>query len=289
MATTSEILRGVHFFSLLDEHELKTLADRVDEQRAEAGEVLFHVGDVGAAMFVIREGRVDISLTKPNGERVVLERLQTGDVFGELSLLDGGARSADAHAITAVDLIVVDRDDLDELFRLKPTAALDLLSATGKRLRDTSRLLREVVAKDINEETEDRRSTIERVADWITDFSGSIPFFMLHVLFFAVWVALNVPPLRSQLFCGFDPFPFGLLTMVVSLEAILLSVLVMLSQNRQVARDRIRNDIEYQVNVSAEAKVASLVEKVDRLDIGIAERLDHMERHLANLAEKKSA
>jgi uncharacterized membrane protein len=131
-------------------------------------------------------------------------------------------------------------------------------------------------AKDINEETEDNRSALERAADWVTEFSGSIPFLAIHLVWFTIWIVLNVAPFSEQV-GGFDPFPFGLLTMCVSLEAILLSVLVMLSQNRQVARDRIRNDIEYQVNVSAEAKVAHLHEKIDQLHETLLARLERIE------------
>lgn len=278
MATTADLLREVQFFSLLDETEAATLAERVDERALPANTKLFEVGDPGGEMYIVRSGVVEIGLRKPTGEKVVLETLEVGDVFGELSLLDGGPRNASATAVTDVDLIVVDRGDLDELFKLRPAAALDLLAATGKRLRETSRLLREAVAKDINQATEDDRTMIEHAADWITEFSGSIPFFFLHVALFAIWVGLNIPPLAHQWFGGFDPFPFGLLTMVVSLEAILLSVLVMLSQNRQVARDRIRNDIEYQVNVSAEAKVAALHEKIDMMQQNLNLRLERLEK-----------
>src|SRR5690606_14995576 len=140
-------------------------------------------------------------------------------------------------------------------------------------------------AKDINEETEDNRSAVERMADWGTEFSGSIPFLVIHIIVFTVWIALNVAPLTTSVAGGFDPFPFGLLTMAVSLEAIILSVLVMLSQNRQVARDRIRNDIEYQVNVSAEAKVAHLHEKVDAMREELLSRLDALERQSDRAAE----
>ncbi len=250
----------------------------VDEVSARKGKVLFQIGQPGGALYVVRSGAVEIWISRQTGDRVVLETARAGDFFGEISLLDGGARNATATVIEEADLIVVDRGDLDELFRVKPAAAMDLLSATGRRLRETSRLLAASAAKDINEETEDKRSAIERGADWVTEFSGSIPFLAIHVVLFAVWIVMNVDPLDSLPGGGFDPFPFGLLTMAVSLEAIILSVLVMLSQNRQIARDRIRNDIEYNVNVSAEAKVAHLHEKLDQLQEKVLARVELLEK-----------
>lgn len=285
MATRSELLGEVPFFSLLDDAERATLAERVDVVRFAKGQQLFSQGDPGGSLFVVVEGAVEIWIRRHDGGRVVVETARRGEFFGEISLLDGGARTACATAVEDTELLMVDRGDLDELFRLKPAAAMDLLSATGRRLRETSRLLRSGAAKDINEETEDNRSTVERMADWVTKFSGSIPFLVIHIVLFTVWIALNVMPLDASFLGGFDPFPFGLLTMSVSLEAIILSVLVMLSQNRQVSRDRIRNDIEYQVNVSAEAKVAHLHEKIDGLREELLSRLDVLERRRDQAAE----
>lgn len=281
MATTADMLAEVPIFSLLDDGERATLADRVDIESHGAGRVLFSLGDPGDSLYVVRKGAIELFVTKDDGAKVVLERAVRGDFFGEISLLDGGARNATAQVLEDCELIVVDRDDLDELFRLKPAAALDLLAATGRRLRETSRLLRQTAAKDINEETEDNRSRVERIADWVADFSGSLEFLFIHLGIFFVWIVLNVEPLTRSRFGGFDPFPFGLLTMAVSLEAIVLSVLVLLSQNRQIARDRVRNEIEYQVNLSAELKVAHLHEKLDRFQVEVLQRLSQLERSKA--------
>jgi uncharacterized membrane protein len=126
------------------------------------------------------------------------------------------------------------------------------------------------VSRDINEQTEDTRTKVMKIADWISEFSGSLPFLFLHLGIFFVWIVLNAGPLARTAVGGWDAFPFGLLTMVVSLEAIFLSVFVLLSQNRQVARDRVRNDIEYQVNLKAELEIGHLHEKVDELHEMIA-------------------
>jgi CRP/FNR family cyclic AMP-dependent transcriptional regulator len=155
---------------------------------------------------------------------------------------------------------------------------MDLLGAMGKRLRETARILRSSASRNVNVETEDKRTRLEKGADWISEFSGSLPFLFIHIVFFTVWIALNVRPLDATRAGGWDSYPFGLLTMSVSLEAIILSVFVLLSQNRQILRDRVRNDIEYEVNLKAELEVAQLHEKVDQLYEQVSKRLANLER-----------
>lgn len=275
MSTAVEILAQVPLFALLDDQERAVLAERIDQVRFTEGQVLFHAGDPGDSLYVVTSGEVEIFVKNKVGERVLLETASTGDFFGEISLLDEGARTASAIATKDVEAIEVDRDDLAELFRLKPAAAMDVLAATGRRLRHTAMILRNAAARNVNEEVEVKQSTVDRVADWISDFSGSIPFLFLHLGFFFVWIILNVGVMP---FGGFDPFPFGLLTMVVSLEAIILSVFVLLSQNRQAERDRVRNSVEYDVNLKAELQIQHLHEKLDRMNVEVLRRLQTLEK-----------
>ena len=132
------------------------------------------------------------------------------------------------------------------------------------------------------EEMEEKLSTLQRIADWIAWFSGSMQFLIINALFFIVWIVLNVIPGETQ----FDPFPFGLLTMIVSLEAIFLSCFVLISQNRQSEKDHIRSDIEYEVNIKAELEIGHLHEKTDHLYEQMLERFNHIERILKNLGKK---
>ena len=287
MSTKSELLADVPFFSLLDDQERAALAERLDDVSFPAGKMVFSHGDPGDAMYIVRTGKVEISFKNDTGDKIVLETATDGDFFGEISLLDGGPRTASAQAVEALEAIVVDRGDLDEFIRLRPAAALDLLAATGRRLRESSKLLRHTASRNINEETEDKRTKVMKVADWISDFSGSLPFLFIHLGIFFVWIMLNSGPLPKMGVGGFDPFPYGLLTMVVSLEAIILSVFVLLSQNRQVARDRVRNDIEYDVNLKAEMQIAHMHEKVDHIHAEILARLASIEKSVG--AERKMA
>ncbi len=278
MAADAALLAGVPFFQYLDADEREVLARHLDEVRVPAGQLVFQMNDPGGTLFVIREGSVEVFLTDATGERVVLETPGPGEVFGEISFLDGGSRTASVLVVEDLDALAVDRDDLSHLFRAHPEAGLDIIAAMGKRLRRSVELLRNTASRNVNEEMADRRTTVERVADWIAAFSGSITFLMMHVVVFAVWILLNTNWLPGWRPPMFDPFPFGLLTMVVSLEAIILSVFVLLSQNRQVAKDRIRGDIEYEVNLKAELEIAQLHEKIDRLHVEALRRLEEVHR-----------
>ena len=278
MAADAALLAGVPFFQYLDADERAVLAQHLDEVRVPAGQLVFQTNDPGGTLFVIREGSVEVFLTDATGERVVLETPGPGEVFGEISFLDGGSRTASVLVVEDLDALAVDRDDLSHLFRAHPEAGLDIIAAMGKRLRRSVELLRNTASRNVNTEVADRRSTVERAADWIAAFSGSITFLMLHIVFFAAWVLLNTRWLPGWKPPMFDPFPFGLLTMVVSLEAIILSVFVLLSQNRQVAKDRIRGDIEYEVNLKAELEIAQLHEKMDRLHVEALRRLEEVHR-----------
>jgi CRP/FNR family transcriptional regulator, cyclic AMP receptor protein len=269
------LLAEVPIFQLLDDEERNILASQLDVVRFKAGELIFSYGDPGDSLFVIREGEVEVFFKDDTGGRIVLETARSGDFFGELSLLDNGPRTASVVALRDTEALRVDRNDLDHLLRLHPEAALELLTAMGKRMRVTAELLRHTASRNVNDEVEDKRTALQRSADWIAEFSGSIPFLGIHLVFFAAWIAMNVgegiPGIPM-----FDPFPFGLLTMAVSLEAIILSVFVLLSQNRQATKERVRSDIEYDVNLKAELEIAHLHEKVDRLTFEVLARLERL-------------
>jgi CRP/FNR family cyclic AMP-dependent transcriptional regulator len=216
------------------------------------------------------------------GERIVLAVMEAGDFFGELSLLDNGPRAATAEALEDTELVVLDRDDLLLFLRKKPDAALDILTVMGQRIRHSDDLVRKRVSRNANEEVEDHRTIVEKAADWIAEFSGSLPFLALHIVWFVIWIGWNVLPA----FQHFDPFPFGLLTMTVSLEAIILSVFVLLSQSRQIAKDKVRSDIEYEVNLKAELEIAHLHEKVDHNQAEMLNRLHNIEKAVNRLASQ---
>ena len=275
MACDVSLLTGIDMFELLHEDDRRALADVVDSIKLKEGETLFQAGEPGDSLFVVRSGSVELFIKDTVGQKIVLTIAEEKDVFGELSLLDSGPRTATAVAKTDVELLVLDRDDLLLLFQKRPDAALNMLAAMSAMTRKADELLRTRVSRNVNEEMEEHSTVLQRVADWIAWFSGSMPFLMINGAWFIVWIIINTAPLGIR---QFDPYPFGLLTMIVSLEAIFLSCFVLVSQNRQAEKDRVRADIEYEVNVKAELEVAHLHEKADRIYENMMARFAKLEK-----------
>ena len=281
MSATAEVLAEVPLFADLDDRDRAVLAERVDVMPLEVGKMLFQYGDPGDWMVILKSGAVELTVKTKTGEKVFLESIGAGEFFGEISLLDMGARTATATVVEAGEALIVDRGDLDELLRIQPAAAMRLLAATGKRLRNNAEMLRNTASKNVNEVATDQGNIVLRIADWVANFSGSITFLVLHVIFFACWIGFNSTPL------AFDAFPYNLLTMTVSLEAIILSTLLLFSGNRSAARDRIRSDIEYEVNLKAELEVAHLHDKTDLMHEEMLERFSKIEKEL-NISTRQS-
>jgi CRP/FNR family cyclic AMP-dependent transcriptional regulator len=276
MAVEAAFLEGVELFRALDDEDRLNLASSMAVQEARKGDILFHQGDAGDSLFVVKSGMVELFVKDHAGQEISLHHVGPRDAFGELSLLDGRPRTATARVAEDATLMVLGRAALLALVRKTPDLALDILSHMSQETRRADELLRSRVSRNVNLEIEEHLKPIERVADWIAWFSGSMPFLLLNTLWFGTWIMINTVGLFGL--PQFDPFPFGLLTMIVSLEAIFLSIFVLIAQNRQASKDRVRSDIEYEVNVKAEMEVAHLHEKLDRISEQVAERLSRLER-----------
>lgn len=273
-------------FSLLDSDERATLGALLDERHFSKGDTIFSFGDAGDSLYLVRSGKVQVYVENFQGDKIPLADNEPGDIFGEISLLDGGPRTATAVAIDDTECLALDREKLLEFVTRHPHAAIDLLTIMGRRLRATDELLRTHVTRNVNEIIEVETTPLQRIADWIAEFSGSMPFLMMNALWFVVWIAIN--QLASEVL-RFDPYPFGLLTMIVSLEAIFLSCFVLISQNRQAAKDRVKSDIEYEVNLKAELEVAQLHNKVDRLYEAMQAHFAMHEKRLSGIFNNNAA
>ena len=273
MSAEAALLAEVPLFNLLDDEERASLAAHLDAVTFPKGHIVFNYGEPGDAMYVVRTGTAELSFKNDTGNKIILETVTGGDFFGELAFLDGGSRSATVLVTEDMEAFLMDRADLETFLRRHPHAAMDLLTALGKRLRTTSEILRHTATRNVNEETEDKRTAVQKTADWIAEFSGSIAFLVIHAVLFALWIGWNTTTPEK---IRFDPYPFNFLTMCVSLEAIFLSVFVLLSQNRQAAKDHVRADIEYEVNLRAELEIAELHQKIDDLNSTVLARLDQL-------------
>ncbi|HEV7860624.1 MAG TPA: DUF1003 domain-containing protein [Pyrinomonadaceae bacterium] len=277
MPCDPNVFENIPLFELLDEDGRQALADVVDEVKLKPGEILFQAGEPGDSLFVVRAGEVELYIKDNVGQKIVLNNAGEGDMFGELSMLDSGPRTATALAVLESELLVLDREDLILLFQQRPSAALHMLAAMSAMTRKADELLRTRVSRNVNEEVEDKTTPIQKVADALAWFSGSMPFLFIHTAWFILWISLNTILLPRP----FDEYPFGLLTMIVSLEAIFLSCFVLISANRQAEKDKVRSDIEYEVNIKAELEVAHLHEKTDRIYESMLERFTKLEKSLA--------
>src|SRR5215213_4965432 len=275
MPADPNLLRSIPLFIGMDDDERAAIAAIMDEQQFRAGQVIFGAEQIGGTLYIVQSGEVELSIIDDDEEKLVLELLESGDFFGELSLLDGGTRSATAIATQHTDTLVLERHEFLDLMLQKPHMAQDIMVSLAKRVRRTDNLLRRRVSRNVNEIAEEKLTVGQRIADVIAEFSGSIAFLLLNAAFFGIWLVWNALPSIA-----FDPYPFGLLTMIVSLEAIFLSIFVLVSQNRQADKDRIRNELDYQVNLKAEVGVSTLLLKSELLTNtldDIAERLATIE------------
>ena len=255
-----DLVANIPLFAKLSPSEIAELASLLKEQRVAAQQAVFWIGDDGADFYIVQVGRVAVCYPDELGREVRLAVLGPGDFFGEISLLDGGPRTATVRAEGDVRLLSLSRHDFLEFIRRNPSTAIHILTVLGQRQREMLQKMRGL--KNVNQIVEEGMNVWYRVADRIAAVAASGTFLGLHVVWFAAWIVPNVVMGER----GFDPFPFGLLTMIVSLEAIILSIIIMVSQNRAGEKDRIRADLDYQVNLKAHLEVMQLHRKIDRLE-----------------------
>jgi len=273
MSTTITMIGEVPIFELLDAEEREALAEMMDCRDYRSGNTIFHYGDPGGEIFILRSGRVEVFVESNDGEKIILAENEHGDVIGELSFLDGGPRTATAIAREDTQVLTMHRERLLGFIDKHPHAAMDLLTVVGRRLRTTDDLLRTRVSRNLNVEEQERMTLGQRVADKVASFGGSWTFISIFAAIMLVWVLLNTSALFSN---HFDPYPYILLNLFLSMIAAIQAPVIMMSQNRQAAKDRLKGDLDYEVNLKAELEVAQLHRKVDNL-------YERLEQHWARV------
>jgi uncharacterized membrane protein len=263
---TLEALRSVPLFASLDDDAARDLRNLLSEKTVQQNTRLFRQGDTGDAMYLIESGRVRISIRDDDKQELTLAELAQGDFFGEMSIIDGRQRSADARVIEDARLAVLSREAFLSFVRTKPDVALEMLSALTDRLRRTDELLRSRVSRNANEEEKARLTLADRAADLIAEFGGSWKFIIISFLAIILWIVFN----SWILVRGFDPAPYAMLNLTLAVIAGMQAPIIMMSQNRQGGKDRLRADLDYQVNLKNEL---SLSEVLRRLDVLESERL----------------
>lgn len=278
---TTRGLAEIPLFSAMDEEERGELRSLMTERLFQPGQVVMRAGEPEESFHIIEQGEVELWLTDTEGKKVVLDVLDSGKFFGELSMLSGETRSASATSEGKVSTLELSRSDFFDFLRRRPEAAIDVLTVLGDRLKHTDDILRTRVSRNSNEALDERLSIGQRVADVIAAFSGSLPFLLINLVVFVGWLAANtIGPNRFQ----FDPFPFQFLTMAVSLEAIFLSIFVLVSQNRQAVKDRINADLDYQVNVKAEMEMSVMGSRIREIEL----KLHHIHSDILEAKTEKT-
>lgn len=266
---TVDVIRSVPVFASLDDKAANELQGLLTTHSASAGTRLFSAGDEGSSMYLIEDGRVRISVTDEDQKVVVLAELARGDFFGEMAIIDGERRSADAVVSEDTRLAVLSRNDFLSLVHGNPEIALFMLRATFSRLRSTDKLLQLRVSRNVNEEQEKRMTLADRAADYLAEFGGSWKFIGAFMAFLLVWCLANTWILRNS----FDSFPYVFLNLLLAVVASMQAPIIMMSQNRQQDKDRLRSDLDYQVNLKNEL---ALTEVLRRLDVLESERLPRL-------------
>jgi CRP/FNR family cyclic AMP-dependent transcriptional regulator len=280
---TLEELRSVPLFAGLDDDAARELRDLLKIREVPGETPLFGLGDSGDAMYLIDSGRVRISVHDSFGHSVTLAELGGGDFFGEMAILDGKARSADATVIEDARLAILARKDFIAFVRRNPDVALKMLSAITNRLRDTDEMLRQRVSRNANVEEEARLTTGDRLANQIAEFGGSWKFLAVLMVLLILWMIINTYVIPKF---DIDPYPYQLLGLVLGIIAGVQAPIIMMSQNRQGEKDRLRADLDFQINLKNEISLAEILRRLDVLE---SERLPLLfEEQNARLSQNKT-
>ena len=266
---TLDAIRSVPLFASLDDEATRELRSLLSPCDVATGVALFLAGDDGDAMYLIESGRVRIAVTDEDEKEIVLAELARGDFFGEMAIIDGKKRSADAKIIEDARLAMLSRANFLRFIHDNPNVALEMLSATFSRLRTTDRMLQQRVSRNVNEEQDKRSTLADRMADHLAEFGGSWKFIGAALGIIISWIVFN----SWILIRGFDPLPYQMLNLVMGIIAGMQAPIIMMSQNRQSGKDRLRADLDYQVNLKNEL---ALTEVLRRLDVLESERLPEL-------------
>jgi CRP/FNR family cyclic AMP-dependent transcriptional regulator len=279
-------LREVPLFSEMDEQEVAGIRAIMEETRFKPGQVIIREGEVGDLFYVITAGHVEVIIRDADGSDVVLQEAGPGEFFGELSMLTNEPRSARVRAVDQVTTLTLERDEFFEFLRTHTHAAIDVLVELGGRLRDNDRLLRSMVSRNVNEVEEERMTLGQRVADKVADTIGSWPFIITQTIILAIWITLNVTLRNDQ---RWDIYPFILLNLMLSFQAAYSGPVIMMSQNRQAAKDRLASEIDHEVNTNAELEINNLIRHMHELELGLEENLTEVKRLVSGGRKKKPA
>ncbi|HXL81062.1 MAG TPA: DUF1003 domain-containing protein [Pyrinomonadaceae bacterium] len=258
-------LSQIPLFKRLTPAELEQLAQSVDQVNFKAEETVFNEQDQGDALYVVDSGSVRIWVLDEDVKPVTLAELKPGEFFGELAVLDRGARSTNATAIVDTELHRLSSDDFEKFLLKHPDIAIDVICEIGARMRQTNVLVSQRATRNINVEMAERATIGQRIADRVASFGGSWTFIIIYVSFLVAWMGFNTFVLvrygRGENGAEFDPYPYILLNLMLSMTAALQAPIIMMSQNRAAEKDRLAAEQDFKVNLKSELMLEELMRK----------------------------
>ncbi len=259
MACNPEILRQVPLFALLDDEETAVLAGQVEVKQFAARQRIYKMGDPGGRAYVVVSGMVRVTTVDEDHQEVVVDEPSQGEFFGFASMLEETIHQSGAIALQETVCIEVDRHDIAILLQRKPMAGMDMLAVLGRQFHASQKLVRVRAARNPNEVIEEEETFGERIADHVASFGGSWTFITSFGVVLITYTALNVALGHKS----WDPYPFILLNLFLSMLAAIQAPIIMMSQNRQDKKDRTRSELDFEVNRRAETEIQGLAHKIN--------------------------
>ncbi len=283
LSEEAQSLARVPLFKRLEPHELEHLAEDVDQVDFKAGDTIFNEHDLGDGLYVVETGSVRIWVMDEDVSAVTLAELKPGDFFGELAVLDRGERSSSATAITDTHLHKLSSDAFQEFLIAHPDASVDVICEIAARMRQTNQLVSKRASRNVNVEMERQYTFGERIADKVASFGGSWTFIFIYGGALLIWIAANTFVLayygHGESGAQFDPYPYILLNLMLSMTAAMQAPIIMMSQNRAAEKDRLAAEQDFKVNLKSELMLEELIRKQRMRDA----QMEELNRTLAEL------
>ena len=271
-------LRHIPLFSLLDEDEISVLAEQVEFRDFAARERIYKTGENSTGAYVVLSGSVRVTIEDADGQEVLVDEPHHGEIFGFASMLQGIPHQTTAVTTVPTTCLEVDREDIGVLVMTKPMAGLDMLTVLSRQMHASQLLVRDRAQRNSNELIEQDMTFGERIADKVASFGGSWKFIILFAVVLVTYTLINIIMGHHTIFGyhAWDPYPFILLNLFLSMLAAIQAPVIMMSQNRQDTRDRLRGELDYDVNRRAESEIQNLSRKLNQL----AEKLEDVDDRL---------
>ena len=265
-------LRHVPLFSLLDDDEIAVLAQQVELRDFAAKQRIYKAGEPSTRAFVMLSGAVEVTLVDEDGQEVLFANPQHGDFFGFASMLENTTHQTTAITTEATTCLEVDRNDIEALLEKKPLAGLDMMTVLARDIHSAQDVIRNRAMRNANELIDEQETFGERIADIVASFGGSWTFIILFGVVLTTYTLINIQ-LKGK---AWDPYPFILLNLFLSMLAAIQAPVIMMSQNRQDTKDRLRSELDFEVNRRAEAEIQALSRKIHFLTEKLGDIDDHL-------------